>query len=490
MKKLRKSCILRRLLTIALCAVALGTGSFLMSPPMQTFGAIVSESEVSNQLIPDTEYQYIGMKVKYFDGKQFFNGITVETNINMGMLQQLSFKPMINSAQPYGEIKSKKIVVYENGGSGKVLKANSAGYYTYDTSKPVRYRIKIVIKTKRNNKIYRYFTVDNRAYAKIGYQYTKSGVYTGVYNTQDGCLRVVEHDYMNSYANLYRNVMIPTGSILHTSKLKTLFDKVYIAQYDDYKQNGMSATWEELKGDIKFSNIGTYSLMCTYTTTDSELAGTNGCVVIPHLRVSSPRTKLDMKEVYSDWVRYGLISADTDEKYGILQIINTTEDAYKDGKLYHTTMNYKNPFKLYRLDTVTKDNLQDIISEPFVDGVQNLFADSDLITSDIVVTGVYYYNGEDVYSLPDGVGFKTICKNSLLDLQINHLACYYSGLKIARTKYNAAETDDLKSRYLSSYNTYIESVKQYTCQYNTVKIKYKMNGVNRSLTIYNYPVYG
>ena len=461
-------------------------------------------------------------------GEEFYvgdrvDGIVESTDIHMYFPQKLKFKPIVGDymRSKYGKVTKSIVEVIEDGNTIKLSKLSN-GYYEYDTSKPKLYKIKITFVTDANNKVYKYYTIDNRGFARKSWN-SKNNIYYDLsfkYKTtetingkvyeyteiDEGGIDGREVNY-NSLANIFRLTMIPEGSKLafvNGSVFKNNFDSAYYADFNDYKTNGMSAKWTSFKGSKIFKD-GEYAIMFRFKK-DKGVAQRN-VVAIPYMCVSKQSSVVDADVYnylikyankdyefrnsyvsYSDYVKWMtknnyVDEIDTEEyhKFWLLEKfynddyqndIHNSVDDYDRLLNFKHSINYKNMLDIMNIiGSEYKDNRYVGCLYDEEDARDAIFYNNGLnkmLTANI--KGVSSYNIEDLeiyYALGKDVDYKNAQYTLVKDKSI-----FDTVQDICEEHYRDLDEDEINNKYA----------------WCTVKLKYKINGAWKSVIVKNIPV--
>ena len=556
--------MLKKVIGALLCAAIMcNSGLAVISVNAANSGSSTSSSSVTlvrDKSVKCTSNKYIKLKAQYisFDindsekvkiidsyehesfqcdselptnlGEEFYVGDRVEgivesTDIHMYFLQKLKFKPIAGDYMnsKYGKVTKSKVEVIEDGNTIKLSKLSN-GYYEYDTSKPKLYKIKITFITDANNALYKYYTIDNRGFARkawdsknntyndLSFKYKTTTTINGkVYEDteiDEGGIEGREVNY-NSLANIFRLTMIPEGSkltFLNGSVFKNNFDSAYYADFNDYKTNGMDANWTSFKGS-KIFKAGEYAIMFRFKK-DIGVAQRN-IVAIPYMCVAKQSSVVDA-DVYNYLIKY----ANKDYKF------RNSYVSYSDYVELMTKNNYVNEIGTEEYHKFV--SLERFYDYDYLNDMHNPVDDNDRLLN--FKHSINYKNMLDIMNIIGSEYKDNRYVGCLYDEEDARDAIFYNnGLNKMHTAnikgVSSYNVEDLKIYYVlgkdvdynnaqytlvkdkSIFDTVQSICEKHRDDLNenedevnnkyawcTVKLKYKINGAWKSVVIKNIPV--
>ena len=423
----------------------------------------------------------------YFDSR-LINGMETKETIRMCFLQKFRFKPYYNKYYDYGNVVSCKVEMNDN---DKVteLESSPAGYYTYDTSKPNLYKIKITYKTDLNNTVYAIYNIDNRKFLKKAWAVKDDGTTYGNLEYKVG--NRVYNDFSGGYINYnylaqtFRKFIIPEGSTftyLKSSEFNANFEAAYYTSYNNYRKNGVSAKWTRLYSSTVLP-AGEYTLMFRLKETNGVKLIYRNVITAPYVCVTKQTSVIDLNDTLNVLKKNGLIKKytwDMNEEendvfktqYGYYaselykSLVKNFDNLYvEDTKRYKSIINYKNMFNLNELlnyntatDTDSKYKFNDITDDKYSTCYGFLSCGSTMMPA----------------------------KNGVTELKISNIKIYYAmgkNMDYNKAKYYLVTNNSLRDIQNMRYENMGEEYAYYT-----LKVMYKVNGTWNTCIFRNVPV--
>lgn len=477
------------------------TSNTIVDAAMDNSGNTISVSEVTNKTLKTTSNKYIRVYSQYCARSlptrdvTLLSGIVPSTEIKMTFLQRLKFKTSYCNTT-FGNAVSCKVEMYE-GGKTIELKPSSSGYYTYDVSKPVYYKLKVSYKTDKNNTLNKYYTIDNRPFIKRFFLWNTDGEY--YYYDNDTSSADVNY---SALSNTFRNHIVPEGSkmtYLNSDEFKKNFTAAYIAKYADYRVNGMSAKWVNLKAN-NILTTGEYAIMFKLKNTKATY---RYVVAIPYMYVAKQAKVIDVKDVLKLYKEKGnQMGVTIDDEYDreeqyIWHLRDDIENdfhnylCYDSGNLrFKSNVNFKNIFSVRDLIYWSNDT-ENEVNRIKSDGNKPLcnYMDDSVMVANNGITNFNITEFRLYYTLDKNVdctkaNYTLVTDKSLYDITEDRM------YEIDKLIDNLDTNDKDYNTRISELYKLQDSIRMGENSYYTVKIRYKVNGTWDTCYIKNVPATG